>query len=287
MSSGSAVGAVLAGYFAAVGAFPGVLLGPVSLLVAGIGTGARAIDGRLRQPGREAKRPKGRRPEEEASVASRVAVPTSVPALLVGHTYAWDHRLAGVLRVGRAEAKREAAEGRLELLEAIASHGAATFNTAMFVRPLLHAASPQQGGLLSRADFITRAEDIDCPAVTESTSLGSVLRAPWANQPGEAAGVGHALCAVDGAGQLAALCFRRVAEGIEIPELDLLAPEAAVPVVHGEPRLKPGSALGAPAPIALVVDETGAPLGAYAEPNAAQLDVAQFGNAQLRLVVQR
>ena len=47
---GSAVGAVLAGFFAAAGGYSGVLLSPLTVLVAGIGTGGRAFDGRLRQP---------------------------------------------------------------------------------------------------------------------------------------------------------------------------------------------------------------------------------------------
>ena len=44
---GSAVDAVLSGYFAAAGAYPGVLLGPVTLLIGGTGSGDRAFDGRV------------------------------------------------------------------------------------------------------------------------------------------------------------------------------------------------------------------------------------------------
>jgi gamma-glutamyltranspeptidase/glutathione hydrolase len=51
---GTAIDAVLAGYFAAAGAYPGVLLGPVTLLLGGTGSGDRAFDGRVGQPGKNA-----------------------------------------------------------------------------------------------------------------------------------------------------------------------------------------------------------------------------------------
>jgi hypothetical protein len=47
-AGGDAVGAVVAGFFAAAGESPGVLLGPVGLIVAQVGMGVRAFDGRQR-----------------------------------------------------------------------------------------------------------------------------------------------------------------------------------------------------------------------------------------------
>ncbi|HYP88320.1 MAG TPA: hypothetical protein VEQ59_09200, partial [Polyangiaceae bacterium] len=55
----TAIDAVIAGYFAAAGAYPGVLFGSVTVLLGGTGSGDRAFDGRVRQPGRNAKRPRG------------------------------------------------------------------------------------------------------------------------------------------------------------------------------------------------------------------------------------
>ena len=84
---GSAVGAVLAGFFAAAGGYSGVLLSPLTILVAGIGTGGRAFDGRLRQPGLGTKRPRGFLPEEAIPSAARIAVPASVAAAAVANAY--------------------------------------------------------------------------------------------------------------------------------------------------------------------------------------------------------
>ena len=50
--AGTAADALIAGFFAAAGARPGVLFSPVQTLIAGPGVGARAFDGRARQPGR-------------------------------------------------------------------------------------------------------------------------------------------------------------------------------------------------------------------------------------------
>src|SRR5262245_50858028 len=80
LSGGSAIGAVLAGYFAAAGAYAGVLLGPLTVLIGGTGMGARAFDGRLRQPGLGTKRPRGFLPEETIPDAARIGVPTGVAA---------------------------------------------------------------------------------------------------------------------------------------------------------------------------------------------------------------
>ncbi|HET9960276.1 MAG TPA: hypothetical protein VFQ61_37555, partial [Polyangiaceae bacterium] len=81
-AGGSAVTAVLAGFFAVAGARPGVLLGPMSILVAGVGQGARAFDGRVRQPGLGAKRPRGILDGSEVPEAAQVAVPGALGAAL-------------------------------------------------------------------------------------------------------------------------------------------------------------------------------------------------------------
>ena len=59
LGKGNAVDAVVAGVFAAAAISPGVLLGPVQILVGGAGAGLLAIDGRVRQPGIGAPRPRG------------------------------------------------------------------------------------------------------------------------------------------------------------------------------------------------------------------------------------
>src|SRR4051812_9922053 len=103
---GSAVGAVLAGFFAAAGGYSGVLLSPLSILVAGIGTGGRAFDGRLRQPGLGTKRPRGFLPDEAIPIAARVAVPAGVAAAAVANAYDGAKSLGSMVKHGILRAER-------------------------------------------------------------------------------------------------------------------------------------------------------------------------------------
>src|SRR5438270_11397807 len=75
LRKGNAVDAAVAGVFAACAMAPGVLLGPVQILIGGGGVGLRALDGRVRQPGIGAPRPRGFRDGEEVPDAARVGWP--------------------------------------------------------------------------------------------------------------------------------------------------------------------------------------------------------------------
>jgi hypothetical protein len=263
--SRSAVAAVVAGFFAAAGAYPDVLLGPLTLLVAGVGSGGRVYDGRLRQPGLGARRPRGFQ-SEEVPVASRVALSTSVAALTVALAYDQRATLTAVAKFGaRAAADRGAAE-RARLLERVASVGPAALAESSFVRPLLHLASPSQGGLLSPPDFVA-ADDIVGVAQERDVRGVKWLEAPWGDSKSELLAPGaeaHAVCAVDAEGVYAALCYERVGTGLAVPALGLVAALGAIPVRRGERRVTPGERLPAYAPIALACDDAGALIEATA-----------------------
>ena len=61
--------------------------------------------------------------------------------------------------------------------------------------------------------------------------------------------------AVDGRGLVVVACYESYAEGVEIQGLELLAPPIAVPVMRGERRIPPATALIAAAPIAFSESE--------------------------------
>ncbi|HEV8550185.1 MAG TPA: hypothetical protein VGQ57_14170 [Polyangiaceae bacterium] len=262
--SRSAVAAVVAGFFAAAGAYADVLLGPLTLLVAGVGSGGRVFDGRLRQPGLGTRRPRGF-VSEQVPVASRVALPTSIAALTVALAYDQRATLTAVARFGaKAAADRGSAE-RARLLERVASVGPAALTESSFVRPLLHLASPSEGGLLSPADFVA-TEDIASEAQERSLDGVTWLEAPWAEALPEVGSGGerHAICAVDAEGVYATLCYERVGTGLAVPALGLVAALGAVPVRRGERRVSPGERLPSAAPIAIACDDAGAPIEATA-----------------------
>jgi len=265
-----AVAAVAAGFFSAAGRHPGVLLAPLTLLVAGVGAGGRAFDGRLRQPGLGVKRPRGLLPGQSATHAALVAVPTTVAALSVALAYDRVRTLTAVAKVGARAAHDTGAHERARLLERVSEVGPAALGESRFVHPFLHVAGPSEGGLLAPADF-TAPVDISVEVAARNAKNGRLLEAPWARERATTKlGSGQALCAVDARGVFAALSYRVLDEGIEIGELELTAALAGAPVRRGEPRLRPGARLPTPAPLAIRLDEGLAPVEVLAarEPGA-------------------
>src|SRR5690349_20649525 len=141
-AGGDAVGAVVAGFFAAAGESPGVLFGAVGLIVAQVGMGVRAFDGRQRQPGLGQRRPRGLGPGDAVQTAARVAVPGGIAALLVALRYGRSVALSKVLATGIALAKKAGCERRAEALDAIQRLGPAGLASPGIARPLIHLAGP-------------------------------------------------------------------------------------------------------------------------------------------------
>lgn len=275
MGGSSALGAVVAGFFASAGAYGGVFLSSVVLLLGGVGKGARTFDGRVRQPGLGTKRPRGLQAGQTVPDAARVGVPAGPAALLVACGYDEQLRLRSLLKPGIRRARTGGAEGREALLRRIEAVGAAALTENSFLRPFLKVGGEPEGGLVTPTDFRTFA-DLDQAAAVKEIGGDRYLVPPWedpAEDPDEAVfGVGYALCAVDPQGMFAVMAYRRVTQGIPIEELELEAPAMAEPVRRGVTRVAPGSAIPAPAPIALRLDTDGAPNAALAAPRARALD---------------
>ncbi|RYZ08887.1 MAG: hypothetical protein EOO73_06220 [Myxococcales bacterium] len=259
----SAVDAVLAGYFAAAGAYPAVLLGPVTLLVGGTGSGERAFDGRVRQPGKGAKRPRGTLPGAEPPMAARVGVPNSVPALAVALGYGGTATLARLVQSGVALARERGAERRAAVLSRVGEVGALAFSEPELSRALVRAFGAPNGGLLTPADF-SRPENLDAPAVRREGHLS----APWAADAPAPFLRGTTVSAIDVNGLFVAAAFECQPEALYVDELELSAPLLAVPTLRGVARTAPGTQLAAPAPIWIDFDDAGGALELWAAPAA-------------------
>jgi hypothetical protein len=260
---GSAVDAVLAGFFAAAGAYPAVLLGPVSVLVGGTGSGERAFDGRVRQPGKGAKRPRGTLPGEEPPRAARVGVPCSVPALAVALGYGGTATLNRLVQAGVALARERGAERRAAVLSRVGEVGALSFSEPELSRSLVRAFGAPNGGLLTPADF-ARPEQLDAQA----TRSEGRLAAPWAAEAKAPFLRGTTVSAIDVNGLFVAAAFDCQPEALYVDELELSAPLLAVPTLRGVPRTAPGTPIPAPAPVWIDHDESGGALELWAAPTA-------------------
>jgi gamma-glutamyltranspeptidase/glutathione hydrolase len=263
----SAIDAVLAGYFAAAGAYPGVLLGAVTLLLGGTGTGNRAFDGRMRQPGKGAKRPRGTPPGEEPPRASRVAVPYSVPALAVALGYGAQATLARLVQPGVALARERGAERRAAVLTRVGEVGALALSEPELSRALVRAFGTPNGGLVTPADF-ARPEALDAPALRVEQDGKARLVAPWAEAATGPFVRGTTVSAVDVNGLFVAAAFDCQPEAAYVEELELSAPLLAAPTLRGVPRVAPGTPLGAPAPIWIDYDAAGSASELWIAPTA-------------------
>src|SRR5262249_10339738 len=161
--------AVVAGVLAAAGAHTGVLLGPVQILVGGSGIGLRAVDGRVRQPGRGAQRPRGFLPDEEVPRAAFVGVP-ALPAALAAALASFGKSTVAQVFAPGIELARAMPE-RKAVLERLARRGPAGLVGAPVGVELVGAAGRLAGGLLTEADLAELRPAIEPCRVVEVDSL--------------------------------------------------------------------------------------------------------------------
>ena len=295
LKKGNAVDAVVAGVFAACALYPGVLLGPVQILIGGGGVGLRAFDGRVRQPGIGAPRPRGFREGEEVPDAAKVGVPWLPATLSVAVATAGTATFAQVLAPALALAK---GSPRHDVLTKIASRGPRAVEERPLGAELLVLAGRTSGGLLTSDDLSSQRPEVhpasrhvlgaahagrsgrgprsassrdrnakatiaDAPSEARTRF---VYELPWSNDEGglpiAPAGLvevatTRAVAAVDRFGAFAIACWDEGSSGLSIPELGLRAPFFATPVLRGETRVRPGDARAAAAPIALVGTDAG------------------------------
>jgi hypothetical protein len=258
---GNAVDAVIAGVFAAAATSPSVLLGPVQILLGGGGLGLRAVDGRVRQAGKGAPRPRGFTPEQGVAPAARVGVPTLPAALAAALASSGALTLAQVM----APAIAQAEGARKDLLRRIAQHGPSAVASEGIAGELIAVCGRVAGGLLTRDDLeaalpvIVAAREVTLHDSTRQAAFVPWQEAVVAGKRSEASLLGthvHAIAAVDHRGVVAAACYERPDEGIPVESLGLVAPFTASPVLRGKPRVRPGAPVPAPAPLALIRSTT-------------------------------
>lgn len=256
LGGASALRAVVTGYFAAAGMHPGVLLSSLSLLVSSFGA-VRGFDGRLRQPGRGSKRPRGFIEGEAIPEAAYLAVPSGAQCLAVAVSYDEDRRNAAMYAAGIAHAKRQGALRRAWVLGKLRDSGGPAWSDPALHRPLLHRGGASEGGLVSLGDFVPMAE-VDFAAVPAPDDDRARV-VPWGVEPHSVTEGSElqAVVAVDRRGTAALLCYEQCTRGIEVDELELRAPRAARPVRRGITRTTPGAALPMPAPLRLLLAENG------------------------------
>jgi len=249
LARGNAADAVVAGVAAAAAASATVLLGSVQILIGGIGSGLLAFDGRSRQPGRGAPRPRGFLVDEVIPEAARVAAP------LVPATLATAIASVGSVSLHRAfrpalEIARAKSPERATVLEAFSRRGAPALVEGFVANELLAFAGRATRGLLTTDDLRSMRPKI-ARCHERSHDLPGVIMVPWFADADCDASNTQVVAAMDARGMVAVACFEAPHEGVEIRTLGLVAPKSAAPVMRGKTRVPPGVPRPSAAPIAL------------------------------------
>lgn len=262
LRKGNAVDAVVAGVFAACAASPGVLLGPVHVLLGGGGAGLVAIDGRVRQPGIGAPRPRGFTEDEEVPDAARIGVPWLPAAMSVAIATAGSATFAQVLAPAIAIAK---GTPRSELLSRIASRGPRAIEERPLGPELLAIGGRPSGGLLTADDLAVPRPPVE-KASRNHLDKRILVTLPWTHvengapaPPAAEVDIGRVRClaCVDRNGTFAVACWEDATDGIAIADLALRAPFGAEPVRRGKTRIRPGDARPSASPVALLATAGG------------------------------
>ncbi len=250
---GTALDAVLAGWASAAGSHPGVLLGGWQALFAGPGVGARAIDGRSRQPGLGVKRPRGFALSGEVPASARASVPSSLAAMALALATDCQLPLRRLLRPGIEAAEAVGASRRAAVLDRIASLGAGALHDAHLARPFVAAAGPAVGGLVTAEDLVAVR-----PAIADARTVGvgarRLLALPWETTAASSPAP-RLVTAGDHRGVVAVLAYACDDTGVALTDTELTAPCDAVPVWRGVPRSRPGTPIATTAPLWVALDQ--------------------------------
>ncbi len=258
---GSASDAVVAAILSAAAVHSGVFLGPVVAMVGGVGAGTRLFDGRTRQPGLGARRPRGFTKHDTIAPAARCAVPRSMATLALMHAYSTKRPLSALTRCARATSKLhveladEGHDARLDLLDTLPERGAVSL--AHLGPELIRVAGPGAGGLLCERDLQQAQADDSRPAF-RAIDGAELARPAWDEAaPDDGPRTAslqhtHVVVAADGHGLVAAASYSAQPDGLFVPALGVRLALAATPVMRGVPRVTPGTTLWAPHAIGLL-----------------------------------
>lgn len=275
LSSG-AVETVVAGVLLAAAREPSVLFGPLQIVSGGTGAGLLAIDGRVRQPGKGAQRPRGFKEDEAIPAAAYVGAPAFAAAVFAALSLTGNDVTRAVFAPAIAHAST-VSPARKELLNRISRKGAQALAHEDLAGELVAAVGKMAGGLLTKEDLA-----VDAIAVTrcdvEERGGRTVAIAPWSRGiTTVVAGTRvEIVLAADARGRVAAACYEVAEDGIMIGAFDLKIPKHATPVLRGKERTKPGDVIAAPAPLAILQGKSGweAVVGATSSTSDALLEAA-------------
>lgn len=259
-TAGTAVDAVVCGVLAMAARNPAVLLGGCVFLLGGMGEGRLVVDGRARQPGLGAPRPRGF--VEGASIpdAARIGAPALPAALVLAHAGRGERTLNELSRIALASASTLGAidPRRGESIKAFGREGAGFVRGGAVRAALLSASARSVGGTLTEDDLAAvRPEVIPARTLEVGARSWSVVPFepafddPTAERDGDPVAI---VAAVDVRGAMAIASVSLARASIALEAVGLASPLLARPVMRGVTRDKAGTPLPIVAPIGISRD---------------------------------
>jgi hypothetical protein len=229
----------------------------VQAIMAGPGAGARAFDGRARQPGLGLPRPRGFVKGQPIPEAAFVAVPASLGMLALLHAHGGRLSRERVSTLAVEHARRTGATERADLIGRYARMGPSVLSEPAVARPMLAVAGRTEGGLLSQRDLAEVRPESTAPRDADLGGVRKLLLSPWPAPEGSER-VAEFVAVADGTGVLGALSYVPDDDGVAVADLGLTLPLHAVAIRRGVPRVAPGEPLPCAAPIAVGLQDAAA-----------------------------
>lgn len=248
----SALEGALAGWLGLAGETTWALFAPMTIALTGSGSGVTFVDGRARQGGKGLERPARHESRERAPAASRVPAPGSIGAVAVAAAIA-GARMAGPSSIGVKRARDAGAKSRARMVGRVGAAGNLALSERWVVDAILSAAPRIDGALLGAEDLAEVRPEVASSVAPHDVGGVPIATPPWADpdvMAGRSSGDSFAAILVaDGRGALAAVVIEAIRETLPILDGELELPLVGEPPVKGVPRLRPGTPIGAAAPI--------------------------------------
>ena len=263
--NGTAVDYVLGGLWVAAALHPGVIMGSVQIMVSGPGLTSMCVDGRVRQPGLGAERPRGHTgtPPDAAFAAAPMMPIAAITATATLGTL--------TLRQTTAPARgiaKELNRARARVIEAFSQQG--PLAQASLVDALVYGLGPLHGGAITPKDFAVRTPEIS-PVVIDREGAFRFGTPAWVvDAARDLAQPCDIIACADAKGYVAVAVIHHPEGGAMVDDLGLRAPPLATPVRRGVPREPVGSACPASFPVAFL-NAPDAPSGTFTHVVASQL----------------
>lgn len=250
----SAIDAALTGFFAAAGATPWALFAPVTIVVAGSGSGVRLLDGRARQPGQGVERPVRYATLDQAPAFARVAASSTVAATSLAASMFGQKTLRQIVAPGVKLAKKHGAKQRAALLDRVGAARAWAMQDKDFLGEVAERVPRFEGALLQPSDLMIERVEVTPLEPTTKLAGAPAVVPPWHDPDHRAAG--HLVVLVADRGSLAGLVVEQPPLGVALYDGEVELPALAAPPLKSVVRVKAGTSLAMSAPIAVVRDAT-------------------------------